>query len=55
MFIKSAVVTCQARMIVWFIWWSKLEADILCEGHFGIYSPASEVRRYIESYLQQYR
>jgi len=32
-----------------------LEADILCEGHFGIYSPASEVRRYIESYLQQYR
>ncbi|MBP1761441.1 MAG: Zn-dependent hydrolase including glyoxylase [Firmicutes bacterium] len=33
----------------------KLEADILCEGHFGIYSPAPEVRRYIESYLQQYR
>jgi glyoxylase-like metal-dependent hydrolase (beta-lactamase superfamily II) len=32
-----------------------LNADILCEGHFGVYSPASEVRRYIESYLQQYR
>jgi len=32
-----------------------LEADILCEGHFGIYSPAPEARRYIESYLQQYR
>jgi glyoxylase-like metal-dependent hydrolase (beta-lactamase superfamily II) len=32
-----------------------LEADILCEGHLGIYSPAAEVRRYIESYLQQYR
>jgi glyoxylase-like metal-dependent hydrolase (beta-lactamase superfamily II) len=33
----------------------ELQADILCEGHFGIYSPATEVRRYIESYLQQYR
>lgn len=30
-----------------------VEADILCEGHFGIYQPASEVRRYIESYLRQ--
>lgn len=28
-----------------------LEADILCEGHFGIYQPAIEVRRYIEGYL----
>ena len=28
-----------------------LEADILCEGHFGIYRPAAEVRRYIEGYL----
>ena len=28
-----------------------LEADILCEGHFGIYQPANEVRRYIEGYL----
>jgi glyoxylase-like metal-dependent hydrolase (beta-lactamase superfamily II) len=31
-----------------------LEADLLCEGHFGIYRPAAEVRRYIESYLRQY-
>jgi hypothetical protein len=28
-----------------------LEADILCEGHFGIYQPAKEARRYIEGYL----
>ena len=28
-----------------------LEADILCEGHFGIYQPASEVKQYIEGYL----
>jgi hypothetical protein len=28
-----------------------LEADILCEGHFGIYQPATEVKRYIEGYL----
>ncbi len=28
-----------------------LNADILCEGHFGIYQPAEEVRRYIEYYL----
>lgn len=28
-----------------------LDADILCEGHFGIYSPADAVRAYIESYL----
>jgi glyoxylase-like metal-dependent hydrolase (beta-lactamase superfamily II) len=28
-----------------------LEADVLCEGHFGIYQPAQEVRRYIEGYL----
>lgn len=32
----------------------ELEADILCEGHFGIYSPAREVRSYIEGYLRQY-
>jgi glyoxylase-like metal-dependent hydrolase (beta-lactamase superfamily II) len=30
------------------------EADILCEGHFGIIRPASEVRRYIEDYLRNY-
>lgn len=28
-----------------------LEADILCEGHFGIYQPKGAVRQYIESYL----
>ena len=27
-----------------------LEADILCEGHFGIYQTAEEVKRYIEGY-----
>ncbi|MDD2373208.1 MAG: MBL fold metallo-hydrolase [Syntrophomonadaceae bacterium] len=32
----------------------ELKADILCEGHFGIYSPASTVRKYIEGYLRQY-
>ncbi len=30
-----------------------LKADILCEGHFGIYQPAGEVRHYIEGYLRQ--
>lgn len=28
-----------------------LKADILCEGHFGIYQPASEVKRYIQQYI----
>ena len=28
-----------------------LEADILCEGHFGIYRGNQEVGRFIESYL----
>ena len=32
----------------------ELKADILCEGHFGIYRPASKVRQYIEYYLEQY-
>ncbi len=31
----------------------ELKADILCEGHFGIYQPAEEVKDYIEGYLQQ--
>ncbi|MFW6113867.1 MAG: MBL fold metallo-hydrolase [Actinomycetota bacterium] len=31
-----------------------LNADILCEGHFGIYRPSSEVRRYIEDHLRNY-
>lgn len=30
-----------------------LKADILCEGHFGIYQPASKVEQYIEGYLRQ--
>jgi len=28
-----------------------LNADILCEGHFGIYQPASEVKGYIQQYI----
>ena len=32
----------------------ELDADILCEGHFGIIRPASEVRGYIEGYLRNY-
>jgi len=43
--LKQAVVSLQ-RLI-------DLEADILCEGHFGIYQPAGEVKRYIESHLYQ--
>jgi len=31
-----------------------LEADILCEGHFGIYEPRERVREYIETYLEEY-
>jgi len=31
-----------------------LEADILCEGHSGIYSPTREVSNYIEGFLRQY-
>jgi len=30
-----------------------LKADILCEGHFGVYEPAEEVKGYLESYLRQ--
>ncbi len=32
----------------------ELEADILCEGHFGIFRSKQEVRRYIENYLRQH-
>jgi glyoxylase-like metal-dependent hydrolase (beta-lactamase superfamily II) len=32
----------------------ELEADILCEGHFGIYSPKSAVSAYITSYLDHF-
>jgi len=28
-----------------------LEADILCEGHFGVYKGKTDVRKFIESYL----
>ena len=31
-----------------------LNADILCEGHFGVYKPASKVRQYIERYVDEY-
>lgn len=31
-----------------------LEADILCEGHFGIYSPSGAARAYIESCLDRF-
>ena len=30
-----------------------LEADILCEGHFGIFEPADQVRQYIETYMSR--
>lgn len=30
-----------------------LKADILCEGHFGIYQPATEVKDYIQGYIRQ--
>jgi glyoxylase-like metal-dependent hydrolase (beta-lactamase superfamily II) len=31
-----------------------LKADILCEGHFGIFEPQERVERYINGYLDQY-
>ena len=31
-----------------------LKADILCEGHFGIFQPGDAVIRYIEDYLARY-
>jgi len=31
-----------------------LHADILCEGHFGVYRPEAEVERYIQHYLKMY-
>jgi glyoxylase-like metal-dependent hydrolase (beta-lactamase superfamily II) len=31
-----------------------LEADILCEGHFGIFRPKDHVRAYIRRYLKLY-
>jgi glyoxylase-like metal-dependent hydrolase (beta-lactamase superfamily II) len=32
----------------------ELKADILCEGHFGIYKPRERVEHYIRGYLEQY-
>lgn len=32
----------------------ELDADILCEGHFGIFQPKERVREYIERYLEDY-
>jgi glyoxylase-like metal-dependent hydrolase (beta-lactamase superfamily II) len=29
-----------------------LDADILCEGHFGVYEPKEEVKRYIQGHLR---
>jgi glyoxylase-like metal-dependent hydrolase (beta-lactamase superfamily II) len=31
-----------------------LQADILCEGHFGIFRPREKVEQYIQGYLRQY-
>jgi glyoxylase-like metal-dependent hydrolase (beta-lactamase superfamily II) len=31
-----------------------LSPDVLCEGHFGVYRPASRARAYLKSYLDQY-
>ncbi len=31
-----------------------LKADVLCEGHFGVYEPAARVADYIERYLEEY-
>jgi hypothetical protein len=31
-----------------------LEADILCEGHFGIFQTKDRVREYILRYLKEY-
>ncbi|MFX1389762.1 MAG: MBL fold metallo-hydrolase [Promethearchaeota archaeon] len=30
----------------------ELKADILCEGHFGVFQPASEVEKYIKQYIE---
>ena len=32
----------------------ELEADILCEGHFGIYRSQAEVRQYMKHSLRQH-
>ncbi|MHA1146307.1 MAG: MBL fold metallo-hydrolase, partial [Candidatus Helarchaeota archaeon] len=32
----------------------KLNADILCEGHFGVYEGKRQVKDYISSYIEQF-
>jgi len=32
----------------------ELKADILCEGHFGVYQPNKKVTEYIERYIEEY-
>ncbi len=32
-----------------------LKADILCEGHFGIFKTPQHIERYIQNYIRQYR
>jgi glyoxylase-like metal-dependent hydrolase (beta-lactamase superfamily II) len=31
-----------------------LKADVLCEGHFGVYRPNEKVTEYVERYLEEY-
>jgi hypothetical protein len=31
-----------------------LEADMLCEGHFGIFQTKERFRQYIEKYIEEY-
>ncbi|MGB9885694.1 MAG: MBL fold metallo-hydrolase [Moorellales bacterium] len=38
-----------ARMLL------ELEADILCEGHFGVFRPREKARGYIERWLEAYK
>jgi len=32
-----------------------LDADILCEGHFGVFKGKEKVNEYIKSYLDKYK
>ena len=32
-----------------------LKADILCEGHFGIIQPKTEIEKYIQNYLEMFK
>ena len=32
-----------------------LNADILCEGHFGVFESAEKVRKYIKGYMESNR